>query len=246
MNTPSPSRSPLDALSLVLGSVDAIRNLRALYLLLATFASAGILVSMAEASLARGSGVWGPLQAGAALFVAFYGGNAAGVLVMDQSRGLPVRDVGDALRTALFTAHRLLLALLLIGIGYALLGGALLGLMWLSRVAVSGPVLGPVLFGLAVPLGVVGIGFRGNWAAEGKVLFLVPSINLLSQTVREWVANAGLPIRPLAVCSDPKATRKAGRLRRIVAHDSPDWNASSDSRSNRPRSSRTGIPHSVS
>jgi hypothetical protein len=153
-----PSPSPLEALSLVLGSVDAVRNLRALYLLLATFASAGLLMSMAEASLARGAGGWGPLQAGAALFVAFYGGNAAGVLVMDQSRGLPVREVGDAIRTALLTAHRLLLALLLIGVGYALLGGVLLGLMWLSRVAVSGPVLGPVLFGLTVPLGVVGIG----------------------------------------------------------------------------------------
>lgn len=172
MKTQPPPRSPLDALSLVLGSVDAVRNLRALYLLLATFASAGILVSMAEASLARGNGGWGPLQAGAALFVAFYGGNAAGVLVMDQSRGLPVRDVGDAIRTALLTAHRLLLALLLIGVGFALLGGALLGLMWLSRVAVSGPVLGPVLFGLAVPLGVVGVGL----ALLALVAVIVPLV----------------------------------------------------------------------
>ena len=42
----------------------------------------------------------------------------------------------------------------------------------------------------------------------GKVLFLVPSIGLLSQTVREWVANKDLPMRPLAVCSDPRSTRK--------------------------------------
>ncbi|KAA1419211.1 DEAD/DEAH box helicase [Nocardioides humilatus] len=48
-----------------------------------------------------------------------------------------------------------------------------------------------------------------NVGAGGKVLFLVPSISLLSQTVREWVGNAELPIRPLAVCSDPKATRKS-------------------------------------
>ncbi len=158
MKTPTAARSPLDALSLVLGSVDAVRNFRALYMLLATFATAGMLVSMAEASLARGAGWWGPLQAGAALFVAFYGGNAAGVLVMDQSRGLPVRDVADAIRTSLLTAHRLLLALLLIGTGYAALAGGLLGLMWLSRLAVSGPLVGPLLFGLAVPLGVVSIG----------------------------------------------------------------------------------------
>lgn len=47
--------------------------------------------------------------------------------------------------------------------------------------------------------------------AGGKVLFLVPSISLLSQTVREWVDNANLPIRPLAVCSDPKSSRRATR-----------------------------------
>ena len=43
-----------------------------------------------------------------------------------------------------------------------------------------------------------------------------------------------------------KASRKAGRLRRIVAHDSPDWKASRLTRSKTPRSSRTGMPHSVS
>lgn len=48
-----------------------------------------------------------------------------------------------------------------------------------------------------------------NVGVGGKVLFLVPSINLLSQSVREWVANADIPIRPLAVCSDSKAARKA-------------------------------------
>ena len=47
-----------------------------------------------------------------------------------------------------------------------------------------------------------------NVGPGGKVLFLVPSISLLSQTVREWVANADLPIRPLAVCSDAKVDRR--------------------------------------
>lgn len=47
--------------------------------------------------------------------------------------------------------------------------------------------------------------------AGGKVLFLVPSISLLSQTVREWVDNATVPIRPLAVCSDPKSSRRTTR-----------------------------------
>ena len=150
-----PERDPSSALSLVLRSVDALRNTRALYVLLATFAAAGILVAMAEASLARDAGWWGPVQAGAALFVAFYGGNAAGILVMDDARGRPVRDVPDALRASLATAHRLLLALALLLCVYAVVAALVLGLFWLSRTAVSGAWLGPLLFGLAVPIGVV-------------------------------------------------------------------------------------------
>lgn len=41
----------------------------------------------------------------------------------------------------------------------------------------------------------------------GSVLFLVPSIALLSQALREWSNNTELGITPLAVCSDAKATR---------------------------------------
>ena len=43
--------------------------------------------------------------------------------------------------------------------------------------------------------------------AGGSVLFLVPSISLLAQTVREWVGEAEVDLRAFAVCSDPKATR---------------------------------------
>lgn len=50
-----------------------------------------------------------------------------------------------------------------------------------------------------------------NIGPGGKILFLVPSINLLSQTVREWLDNADVPIRPIAVCSDPKSTRRRSK-----------------------------------
>ena len=43
-----------------------------------------------------------------------------------------------------------------------------------------------------------------------------------------------------------KAARNDSRFRRIVTQDSPDWNASRLSRSNSPRSSRIGMPHSLS
>ena len=43
----------------------------------------------------------------------------------------------------------------------------------------------------------------------GNVLFLMPSISLLSQTLREWAAEAEVPLTPLAVCSDRKATARS-------------------------------------
>jgi predicted helicase len=45
--------------------------------------------------------------------------------------------------------------------------------------------------------------------AGGSVLFLVPSISLLSQTLREWSTEAEVPLAPIAVCSDRKATARS-------------------------------------
>lgn len=42
----------------------------------------------------------------------------------------------------------------------------------------------------------------------GTVLFLVPSIALLQQTLNEWTANADVPLRPFAVCSDASVGRR--------------------------------------
>ena len=41
------------------------------------------------------------------------------------------------------------------------------------------------------------------------MLFLVPSIALLAQTLREWTAQAQLDLKSFAVCSDNKASRQA-------------------------------------
>lgn len=41
------------------------------------------------------------------------------------------------------------------------------------------------------------------------VLFCVPSISLLSQTLREWTAQTTTPLRAFAVCSDNKVSRAA-------------------------------------
>ncbi len=49
--------------------------------------------------------------------------------------------------------------------------------------------------------------------AGGSVLFLVPSIALLAQTLREWTQQAELPLRSFAICSDGKLGRNSEDLR---------------------------------
>ncbi|MGV9860808.1 DEAD/DEAH box helicase [Gordonia sp. NPDC003425] len=44
---------------------------------------------------------------------------------------------------------------------------------------------------------------------RARIVFCVPSISLLSQTLREWTAQTSMPLRAFAVCSDQKVSRAA-------------------------------------
>ena len=44
----------------------------------------------------------------------------------------------------------------------------------------------------------------------GRVLFAAPSLSLLAQSMREWGADAEIPLRAFAVCSDAKVGRGDG------------------------------------
>ena len=46
---------------------------------------------------------------------------------------------------------------------------------------------------------------------NGLVLFLVPSIALLGQTLNEWYADAKEPINAVCICSDPEITKKRSK-----------------------------------
>lgn len=50
-----------------------------------------------------------------------------------------------------------------------------------------------------------------DMAPTGHVLFLVPSLSLLSQSLREWTAEAENPIHALAVCSDVNIGKRSNR-----------------------------------
>lgn len=144
----------LSALSRVLASIDAPRNFRALYALLAGFCAAGMLLAMAQSALARDQSLLSALWMGLALAVAFFGVNATGLMLMDQARGLPVRDPQDALSDALRSAHRVLLAVLaclaLGGLGVLVLAG----LLWATR----WPWIGAPLLAVVLPVGVLLLG----------------------------------------------------------------------------------------
>ncbi|WP_374338974.1 DEAD/DEAH box helicase [Leeia sp.] len=47
--------------------------------------------------------------------------------------------------------------------------------------------------------------------AGGRVLFLVPSLNLLSQTLTEWTQESATPLHSFAVCSDGEVGKKRGK-----------------------------------
>jgi predicted helicase len=58
-------------------------------------------------------------------------------------------------------------------------------------------------------------------SGRARILFLVPSIALLGQTLREWSANSTVPLYAFAVCSDVKVgrARAANDLEDIHVHD---------------------------
>lgn len=142
------------ALVRVLSSVEAVRDGRAMYVLLTAFCGAGLASASAMASFAREQMPWAVGQGAAALFIVFYGANAAGLLLMDRAMGRAPRDVADAIFDALGIGHRVLLALVTMLVFGLCLAGGLLGLYWLSGL----PRIGPWLFVLVVPATVLIIG----------------------------------------------------------------------------------------
>lgn len=58
----------------------------------------------------------------------------------------------------------------------------------------------------------------GNVTGKAQILFLVPSISLLSQTLREWTAEAKVTLHSIVVCSDTKVSKKSD-AEDISTHD---------------------------
>ncbi len=56
----------------------------------------------------------------------------------------------------------------------------------------------------------------------GRVLYLVPSLALMAQTVREWARDANIPLRSFAVCSDSQVGKRRRRSDDLIDMDALD------------------------
>ena len=147
----------LQALSSVLQSIESVRNARAMYLLLLAFASGGLLMTMAQQALAREAGPAAALWLAGTFFVLFYASNAAGLVLMDEACGRPLRLPAEALRDALRCGHRLLAVVLCVLLVAAVLVTVVAALLATARL----PVLGPSMLGVVVPVAVPALGLAG-------------------------------------------------------------------------------------
>ncbi|MDB5818176.1 MAG: hypothetical protein JWQ11_1816 [Rhizobacter sp.] len=170
MRTVKPSL--LNALASIVSAVEATRNLQVLTLLLGVFATAGLLVAMTEASLARDALAWAIPEGAAAIMVAFYGASAAGLMLMDEARGGTSRDIEEAIGDSLAIGHRLVGVFLIVAVACAGLLAVIVGLLWLCKL----PLVGVVLFGAVTPVTVVGAGLAALALAAVVVPMTAPAI----------------------------------------------------------------------
>lgn len=63
---------------------------------------------------------------------------------------------------------------------------------------------------------------------KGTILFLVPSIALVGQTLREWTSQADETINPICICSDPEISKKKTTDEDLTSTIDLAWPASTD------------------
>lgn len=146
----------------LLDSIDAVRNVHAVALLLATFVAAALIAALAS-SVAQESAVLALLFVLIAAAMVFYGLNAVGVMMMDEANGHPSRPIAAAIISSLATSHRLVLVLLIVAALYLLGAVALALLLFICKV----PGLGPFAYTFLFPTGVV---------VSGIAIFAVPTV----------------------------------------------------------------------
>ncbi|MEP7298175.1 MAG: zinc ribbon domain-containing protein [Burkholderiales bacterium] len=149
-STPIGGVSP-DAFSSMFQAINGLRNHRAL-IAMAGCMFVGVLVFGFFSFLAARMGFFLGFLGGLGLFIASATGiNASGVLLMDQAKGQPSRELGDAIAYGLLCIPKFIL------LGLALFAVSLVVFVAIAIVffICKIPVLGPILFVVVFPLSVV-------------------------------------------------------------------------------------------
>jgi hypothetical protein len=152
----------------LLDALDAVRNLRALSMLVIAFVGAALLIGLAGGVGVRsGSFGMGALGVLIGAFIAFVGINAAGIALMDESRAYTGRSYADAWVAAVFAALKFIVVALAIAAGLLLLVLFFALVFWICKI----PYLGTLLFAFALPAAilVMGVAFFGSFAATFPV-----------------------------------------------------------------------------
>ena len=137
----------------LLDSIDAVRNWRAVGLLLATLVAMGIVIALGTL-LGRVSVALTFLFVLAGFVVMFYGVNACGMMIMDEAKGQASRPAMAAVMQSLATSHRLILVFLLLGALYLAAFIVLAVVLFICKI----PFIGPVLYAVVFPVSVVVFG----------------------------------------------------------------------------------------
>lgn len=143
--------SQLKSTTSLLDATSAVRNWRALLLFGITLLLANLLFGLLAASGTPALALLGWLLAAV---LAFYGFNAVGIMLMDDCRMGARTTIRDALRRALGSSHRVLGVALVALAGLLVLVVAVAVLLLICKI----PLLGPLLFTVAMPVSVLVLG----------------------------------------------------------------------------------------
>ena len=159
--SPSPRGLSADAFSSLFQAIGGLRNVRAAVAMLSCLLVAALIAGLLATT---GLGEWARNLAALVFFVGYLAGfNAAGILLLDQARGVHSRGLVDALIYALICVPKLILLVLLMVVVSALIFLALAVLLFVCKM----PGLGPVLFVAVFPLCVVVAGAAICWLLLG-------------------------------------------------------------------------------
>lgn len=115
------------------------------------------------------------------LAIAFYGFNAVGILNFQEAKGQSV-SIGQAVSKSLSSMHRLILLFLLVVLATIVLMVAGTVLMYFCKI----PGIGPILYGLMYPVGVVLFGFYSMFLMFVFMPLAAPSIWSGNGTVKAF------------------------------------------------------------